>query len=120
MSTQVEGTAFQIRSSWAQFCRFLRFVRLEKSITYVFSIPLNIPTPPASKVLTYLESIGYDGFPLSMFHLRPTRVTSYSSLNQASPKAEVIRAERVLCRGYPCSRGQAVGKSARQFPLAGR
>jgi len=25
-----ENLAFQIRSSWAQFCRFLRFDRLEK------------------------------------------------------------------------------------------
>jgi hypothetical protein len=42
------GLAFQIRSSSAQFCRFLRFGRLNKSISCVFSISLNIPTPPAS------------------------------------------------------------------------
>ena len=41
-----EKAAFQIRSSWAQFCRILRFWRVEKSITYVFSTSLNIPTPP--------------------------------------------------------------------------
>jgi hypothetical protein len=43
-----ENPAFQIRSSRGQFCRVLRFRRLEKSISYVFSISLNIPTPPAS------------------------------------------------------------------------
>ena len=52
--------AFQIRSSWAQFCRFKRFWRLEKSITCVFSIALNIPTPPASKVLSASSSMGYE------------------------------------------------------------
>jgi hypothetical protein len=38
--------AFQIRSSWAQFLRFLRFWRLARSISCVFSIPRSIPTPP--------------------------------------------------------------------------
>ena len=44
--------AFQIRSSWVQFVRFLSFERLAKSITYVFSIRVNIPTPPASTILS--------------------------------------------------------------------
>ena len=43
---RTENPAFQIRSSWAQFDSFLRFWRLEKSISYVFSTPVNIPTPP--------------------------------------------------------------------------
>jgi hypothetical protein len=38
-----------MRSSWTQFYRVLRFWRLEKSVSCVFSIPLDIPTPPASK-----------------------------------------------------------------------
>jgi len=38
-----ENLAFQIRSSWAQFRRILRFWRVEKSITWVFSIRVNIP-----------------------------------------------------------------------------
>ena len=43
-----------------QFCRFLRFERLEKSISSVFSIPLNIPTPPASILyLFYIVIISY-------------------------------------------------------------
>jgi hypothetical protein len=41
---RAENPAFQIRSSYAQFSRFLCLERLEKSISYVFSIPLNIPT----------------------------------------------------------------------------
>src|SRR5258708_12519201 len=45
---QAKKSAFQIRSSWAQFLRFSIFERVDFSITYVFSIPLNIPTPPAS------------------------------------------------------------------------
>ena len=48
---EVQTSVFQIRSSWAQFCRFQRFERLEKSVSYVFSIRLNIPTPPASTIL---------------------------------------------------------------------
>jgi len=44
----------------AQFCRFLRFERLEKSISSVFSIALNIPTPPASILyLFYIVIISY-------------------------------------------------------------
>jgi hypothetical protein len=35
------------------FCRFLRFSRLEKPVTYVFSIPLSIPTPPASTIFIF-------------------------------------------------------------------
>jgi hypothetical protein len=42
---------FQIRSSWPQFYGLLRFERLEKSISCVFSAILNIPTPPASTIL---------------------------------------------------------------------
>jgi hypothetical protein len=45
-----EKAAFQIRSRWAQFLMRERFWRVEKSITYVFSISLNIPTPPASTI----------------------------------------------------------------------
>src|SRR5260221_178409 len=45
-SRPVMQAAFQIRSSWTQFLRFSIFERLDFSITYVFSIPLNIPTPP--------------------------------------------------------------------------
>ena len=42
------------------FCRFLRFERLEKSISSVFSIALNIPTPPASILyLFYIVIISY-------------------------------------------------------------
>src|SRR6266403_1693687 len=48
-----ENLAFQIRSSWAQFRGIVRFRRVEKSITYVFSIRLNIPTPPASTISGY-------------------------------------------------------------------
>jgi hypothetical protein len=40
-------SVFQIRSSWAQFLMRQRFVRLEKSITCVFSISLKVPIPPA-------------------------------------------------------------------------
>src|SRR5215472_9430700 len=43
-------SAFQIRSSCAQFLRLWRFERLAISITCLFSIPLNIPTPPASTI----------------------------------------------------------------------
>jgi hypothetical protein len=43
-----ENPTFQIRSSWAQFSRFERFQRFYVSITYVFSMNTNIPTPPAS------------------------------------------------------------------------
>ncbi len=49
-----EDAAFQIRSSWAQFGSFLRFWRLEKSISYALSIRPRIPTPPASTILTAL------------------------------------------------------------------
>ena len=54
LAAQERKAVFQIRSSWAQFCRFLRFWRVEKSISCVFSTAMNIPTPPASKILTYL------------------------------------------------------------------
>src|SRR6266849_1659637 len=47
---RAEKSAFQIRSSQPQFSLFLRFWRLEKSISCVFSIPLNIPTAPASTI----------------------------------------------------------------------
>jgi len=43
-----EKLVFQIRSNWAPFLRFWIFEPVDFSITYVFSIPLNIPTPPAS------------------------------------------------------------------------
>src|SRR5260370_40396422 len=47
---RAEKSAFQIRSSQPQSCRFLRFWRLKKSISCVFSTSLNIPTPPASTI----------------------------------------------------------------------
>jgi hypothetical protein len=40
-------SAFQIRSSWAQFLILERFVRLDFSITYVFSTSPSFPIPPA-------------------------------------------------------------------------
>jgi len=40
-------SVFQIRSSWAQFLILERLVRLEKSISCVFSTSVNIPIPPA-------------------------------------------------------------------------
>ena len=43
-------SVFQIRSSLPQFCRVPRFWRLSNSITYVFSVTLNNPTPPASTI----------------------------------------------------------------------
>jgi hypothetical protein len=45
-----ENPTFQIRSSWARFSRFERFQRFYFSITYVFSMNTNIPTPPASTI----------------------------------------------------------------------
>ena len=50
MNTPVRDT-FQLRSSWPRFLSPERFVRLDFAITYVFSIPLNIPTPPAPTIL---------------------------------------------------------------------
>jgi hypothetical protein len=44
-------SAFQIRSSWAQFLSFSIFRRVNFSITCVFSMAQNIPTPPASTIL---------------------------------------------------------------------
>jgi hypothetical protein len=58
----MENCAFQIRSSSRHFCRFLRFARLEKSISCVFSMPLNIPTPPASTLITTLLSMDYGAY----------------------------------------------------------
>lgn len=46
-----ENPAFQIRSSWGQFCGLHRFGRFAISISCVLSIPVNNPTPPASKTL---------------------------------------------------------------------
>jgi hypothetical protein len=40
---------FQIRSNWTQFPSFLSFVRLDFSISCVFSIRVNIPTPPLAR-----------------------------------------------------------------------
>lgn len=51
---------FQIRSSWARFLILERFVLLGFSITYVFSTRLDIPTPPASKLVHYLISVHYE------------------------------------------------------------
>ena len=39
--------AFQIRSSWARFCRIVRFYRLQFSISSLSSEPMEIPIPPA-------------------------------------------------------------------------
>lgn len=44
-------SAFQIRSSWAQFLSIWIFVLFVFSITYVFSIHLNFPIPPAGTIL---------------------------------------------------------------------
>jgi hypothetical protein len=52
ISQRAENPAFQIRSSQAQFLTRERFWRVEKSITCVFSTKLNIPTPPASTILS--------------------------------------------------------------------
>jgi hypothetical protein len=52
VSVSDEYSAFQIRSSWAQFLRFSIFVRVNFSVTCVLSIPLNIPTPPASTIIS--------------------------------------------------------------------
>jgi hypothetical protein len=55
-----ENPAFQIRSRQAQFCRVLRFWRLEKSISCVFSIRLNISIPPAGTIFS-LDSLDFQG-----------------------------------------------------------
>jgi len=47
---RMKKPVFQLRSSWTQFLIRERFVRLEKSISYVFSTRMNIPTPPASTI----------------------------------------------------------------------
>jgi hypothetical protein len=39
----------------AKFCRSCRLRLLEKSVVYVFSMPLNIPTPPASTSLFWKQ-----------------------------------------------------------------
>jgi hypothetical protein len=39
----------------AKFCRSCRLRLLEKSVNYVFSMPLNIPTPPASTSLFWKQ-----------------------------------------------------------------
>jgi hypothetical protein len=48
-----ENLAFQIRSSQAQSLMRERAWRIEKSMTYVFSICPNVPTPRACKALAY-------------------------------------------------------------------
>jgi hypothetical protein len=48
------------RSRQAQFCRVLRFWRLEKSISCVFSIRLNISIPPAGTIFS-LDSLDFQG-----------------------------------------------------------
>src|SRR6185369_13820402 len=54
--------AFQIRSSWTQFLMPERFLRVENSTTYVFSIDLHSPIPPAgtsifNELLFFYKSI---------------------------------------------------------------
>jgi hypothetical protein len=39
----------------AKFCRSCRLRLLEKSVTHVFSMPKNIPTPPASTSLFWKQ-----------------------------------------------------------------
>lgn len=39
----------------AKFCRSWRLRLFEKSVNYVFSMPLNIPTPPASTSLFWKQ-----------------------------------------------------------------
>lgn len=41
-----ENPAFQIPSSWRRFCRIGRCWRTVKSISCVFSVNLDVPTPP--------------------------------------------------------------------------
>lgn len=41
---------------WAQFPSFLSFVRLDFSISSVFSVGVNIPTPPASTKVSILST----------------------------------------------------------------
>jgi hypothetical protein len=48
------------RSRQAQFCRVLRFWRLEKSISCVFSIRLNISIPPPAPFFS-LDSLDFRG-----------------------------------------------------------
>jgi hypothetical protein len=56
---RMKNPVFQIRSSWTQFLMRERFVRLEKSISYVFSTRVNIPTPPASTNIMVIFAISY-------------------------------------------------------------
>jgi len=46
----MKNPVFQIRSSWAQFLLRQRFLLLDFSITYVFSMRMNIPIPPAGTI----------------------------------------------------------------------
>ncbi len=45
----------------AKFGRSCRLRLFEKSVAYVFSMPLNIPTPPASTSLFLEATQGCDG-----------------------------------------------------------
>jgi hypothetical protein len=53
---RAEKSAFQIRSSWGQFWRFPRFGRLEKSISCMFSTPVNIPIPSAGTIIPRINT----------------------------------------------------------------
>lgn len=54
-----KNPVFQLRSSRARIPRFSSIERLAFSISCVFSTRLDVPTPPASKLLTLLFSIRY-------------------------------------------------------------
>lgn len=56
----IDESAFQIRSSWVQFCSIVRFWRFEKSITYVFStrkIFRLLPPPPTVLLCLFQREI---------------------------------------------------------------
>jgi hypothetical protein len=77
---QDENPTFQIRSSWAQFSRFERFQLFYFSITYVFSMNMNIPTPTVSTSAIFRwERVFYLALKKS-FHCS---VTPFDSISQS-------------------------------------
>jgi hypothetical protein len=56
------------------FNGIVRFWQVEKSVTYVFSMPTNIPTPPASTNLKILQSMTYSASGVSVFQTSSTGV----------------------------------------------
>ena len=56
---------FQLRSSWARIARFWRIERLGFPINSVLSLPLNIPTLPASTIFSSCYDLhAATGFPV--------------------------------------------------------